>query len=155
MKSFTSQYDNMYFAAKAILEGQLVEASGQSDPDITVWTKKGPHNYDNFLAANEDRIGKPMIDGGVKANIKNAESINGQPNEDVIYCGSGCVIYTRRDATAKVFIKLPSGLINTSDGTVPWSEYRSYDSAGVIVKGKTSAEFGAYAAALAVAVSKV
>ena len=100
-------------------------------------------------------VGRPAPLSRCMFGIKNAESINGQPNEDVIYCGSGCVIYTRRDATAKVFIKLPSGLINTSDGTVPWSEYRSYDSAGVIVKGKTSAEFGAYAAALAVAVSKV
>ena len=140
--------DETYIAAKAILEGQMVEANGGSDPDITVWTKKGPHNYNSFLASNEDRIGKPMIDGGLKANNKNAEAINGQPNDDVIYCGSGCVAYMRGDT--KVFIKLPSGLINTSDGTVPWSEYRSYDSEGVIVKGKTSAEFKAYAAALAV-----
>lgn len=140
--------DELYIVTKAILEGRMVEASGGSDPDITAWTKKGPHNYNSFLASNEDRIGKPMIDGGLKATDKNAASINGQPNEDIIYCGSGCVAYMRGDT--KVFIKLPSGLINTCDGTLPWSEYRSYDSEGVFVKGKTSAEFKAYAAALAV-----
>ena len=135
--------------AEAYAEVHIDEANGGFDPDITAWTKKGPHNYNSFLASNEDRIGKPMIDGGLKANNKKAESINGQPNENVIYCGSGCVAYMRGDT--KVFIKLPSGLINTSDGTVPWSEYRSYDSEGVIVKGKTSAEFRDYLAALAVA----
>jgi hypothetical protein len=141
--------DETYIAAKAILEGQKVEANGGSDSDNTVWTKKGPHNYDDFLAANANRIGKPMIDGGLKATDKKAASINGQPNDDVIYCGSGCVTYIKGDT--KVFIKLPSGLINTNDGTMPWSKYRSYDSEGVIVKGKTSAEFKAYVAALAVA----
>jgi hypothetical protein len=141
--------DETYIAAKAILEGQMIEASGGSDPDITVWTKKGAHNYNSFLSSNEDRIGKPMIDGGLAATDKKAASINGQPNEDVIYCGAGCVVYMRDDK--KVFIKLPSELINTNDGSLPWSKYRSYDSERVIVKGKTSAEFRAYAAALAVA----
>lgn len=140
--------DETYIAAKAILEGRMSEASGQSDPDITVWTKNGPHNYDAFLAANEDRIGKPMIDGGLKATDKNAASINGQPNADIIYCGSGCVAYARGDT--KVFIKLAPALINSGDGSA-WSSNKRFDSAGVIVKGKTSAEFKAYAAALAVA----
>ena len=142
--------DETYIAAKTILEGRLVEANGKFPfaAGNTAWTKKGPHNYDAFLSSNEDRIGKPMIDGGLKANNKKAESINGQPNEDIIYCGSGCVAYMRGDT--KVFIKLSSGLINTTDGTVPWSGWLSYDSEGVIVKGKTSAEFKAYAAALAV-----
>jgi len=135
---------------KAILSMPgLHEASGQSDPDITVWTKKGPHNYDSFLAANEDRIGKPMIDGGLKANNKNAEAVNGQPVNDMIYCGSGCVVYN--DNGKKRFIKLPSELINTGDGSMPWSKYSSFSSEGVIVKGKTSAEFRAYTAALTVA----
>jgi len=129
--------------------GLKVEASGGSDPDITVWTKKGAHNYFSFLAANEGQIGKPMIDGGLTATHKKAASINGKPNEDVIYCGSGCVAYM--DGDTKIFIKLPSALINDSDGTTPWSSNKSYDSERVIVKGKTSAEFRAYAAALAVA----
>jgi hypothetical protein len=143
--------DETYIAAKAILEGQMTEASGEFPfaAGNTPWTKKGPHNYDAFLSANEDRIGKPMIDGGLKSTDKNAESVNGQPNEDIIYCGAGCVAYMRGDT--KVFIKLPSGLINGSDGTVPWSTNKSYDSEGVIVKGKTSAEFKAYVAALTVA----
>ena len=142
--------DETYIAAKAILEGQLVEANGKFPfaAGNTAWTKKGAHNYDAFLSANEDRIGKPMIDGGLKATDKNAASINGQPNEDIIYCGSGCVAYMRGDT--KVFIKLPSGLINSGDGSA-WSSNKNYDSEGVYVKGKTSAELKAYAAALAVA----
>jgi len=142
--------DETYIAAKAILEGQMLEARGGSDPGNPVWIEKGPHNYNNFLAANEDKIGKPMIDGGLAANYKNAVKVNGQPNVDVIYCGAGCVAYM--DGDKKVFIKLPSELINKkAEGTTPWSSYKSYDSEGVIVKGKTSAEFRAYAAALAVA----
>jgi hypothetical protein len=129
-------------------EKAIQEARGGSDPDITAWTKKGKHNFDSFLAANEDRIGKPMIDGGLAATDKNAASINGQPNKDIIYCGSGCVAYMRGDT--KVFIKLAPNLINSGDGSA-WSSNKNYDSEGVIVKGKTSAEFRAYAAALAVA----
>jgi hypothetical protein len=110
----------------------LHEASGQSDPDITVWTKKGPHNYDSFLAANEDRIGEPMIDGGLKANNKNAEAVNGQPVEDMIYCGAGCIVY--KDGAKIRFIKLPSELINAGDGSMPWSKYSSFSSEGVLIK---------------------
>jgi hypothetical protein len=110
----------------------LHEASGQSDPYITVWTKKGPHNYDSFLAANEDRIGEPMIDGGLKANNKNAEAVNGQPVNDMIYCGAGCIVYN--DNGKKRFIKLPSELINTGDGSIPWSKYSSFSSEGVLIK---------------------
>jgi hypothetical protein len=126
----------------------LHEASGQSDPNITVWTKKGPHNYDSFLAANEDRIGEPMIDGGLKANNKDAEAVNGQPVNDMIYCGSGCVVY--KDG-AKRFVKLPSGLINTGDGSTPWSKYSSFSSEGVLIKADDNNKFKDIAKAVQVA----
>jgi hypothetical protein len=140
--------DETYIAAKAILEGQMIEASGGSDPDITVWTKKGKHNFDSFLAANEDRIGKPMIDGGLAANYKDADQVNGQPVEGVIYCGAGCVTF--KDGAKKVFIKLPSKYLNDADGTLPWSKWRSYDSEGVFVS-IGEAQFNAVAKALTVA----
>jgi hypothetical protein len=129
-------------------ESNINEASGQSDPDITVWTKKGAHNFDSFLAANEDRIGKPMIDGGLKANYKDADQVNGQPVEGVIYCGAGCVTF--KDGAKKVFIKLPSKYLNDADGTLPWSKWRSYDSEGVFVS-IGEAQFNAVAKALTVA----
>ena len=131
---------------------QIAEASGQSDPDITVWTKKGPHNYDSFLAANENRIGMPMIDGGLKANHKNAKTVNGQPvkePKDMIYCGSGCVVY--KDGAKIRFIKLPSDLINTGDGSMPWSKYSSFSSEGVLIKADNKDQFKAIAKALQVA----
>jgi hypothetical protein len=140
--------DETYIAAKAILEGKITEASGGSDPDITVWTKSGSHNYDSFLAANEDRIGKPMIDGGLAANDKNADTVNGKPVDSIIYCGAGCVTF--KDRGKKVFIKLPVSLINTNDGSVPWSKYRSFDSERVIIKSDPD-QFNAFAKALSVA----
>jgi hypothetical protein len=130
-------------------ESNINEASGQSDPDITVWTKKGKHNFNSFLAANEDRIGKPMIDGGLKANYKDADQVNGQPVEGVIYCGAGCVTFKDRDGE-KVFIKLPSKYLNDADGTLPWSEWRDYDSEGVYVS-IGEAQFNAVAKALTIA----
>lgn len=128
---------------------RVVEASGQSDPDITVWTKKGPHNYDSFLAANEDRIALPMIDGGLKANNKNAEAVNGKPVDDMIYCGAGCIVY--KDGAKIRFIKLPSGLINTGDGSIPWSKYSSFSSEGVLIKADDKDQFKAIAKAVQVA----
>ncbi len=129
---------------------QIVEASGQSDPDITVWTKKGKHNYDSFLAANEDRIGKPMINGGLKATRANADVVNGKPVEDMIYCGAGCVVY--KDGSKIRFIKLPSDLINTGDGSMPWSKYSSFSSEGVLIKADDKDQFKAIAKAIQIAV---
>jgi len=145
--------------AKELLEGtkineavqtyaSLEEASGGSDPDITVWTKTGKHNYDSFLASNEDRVGKPMIDGGLKANYKDADKVNGQPVDGMIYCGAGCVTF--KNDGKKVFMKMPSGYINTNDGTLPWSKYRSYDSEHVYIS-TSEAQFNAIAKALAIA----
>jgi hypothetical protein len=129
---------------------RVEEASGQSDPSITVWTKKGKHNYDSFLAANEDRIGKPMINGGLKANNKDAEAVNSKPVEDMIYCGAGCVVY--KDGAKIRFIKLPSDLINTGDGSMPWSKYSSFSSEGVLIKADDKEKFIAIAKAVQVAV---
>jgi hypothetical protein len=129
------------------------EASGQSDPDITVWTKKGKHNYDSFLAANEDRIGKPMINGGLKATRANADVVNGKPVEDMIYCGAGCVVY--KDGAKIRFIKLPSDLINTGDGSMPWSKYSSFSSEGVLIKADKKEQFEAIAKAVQKAATKI
>ena len=127
---------------------QLNEASGQSDPDITVWTKKGDHNYDSFLAANEDRVGKPMIDGGIKASA-DKNNRNGQPVEGVIYCGSGCVTF--EDRGKKVFKQISFGLITTDDGSgVGWSGYKGYSSDASIY-AKDAAQFNAFVKAANVA----
>ena len=140
--------DESYIAAKAILEGQISEASGQSDPDITVWTKKGKHNYDNFLAANEDRIGKPMIDGGIKASA-DKEGRNGKPVEGVIYCGSGHVTFDRRGE--KAFKRIPADWIKSDDGSgIGWSGWKEYTS-NVSVFAKDTAEFNAITKAMMVA----
>ena len=139
--------DETYIAAKAILEGQINEASGQSDPDITVWTKKGNHNYYSFLAANEDRIGKPMIDGGLKVDRPNADKVNGQPVDDIIYVGAGCITF---DAGGKkIFTDIDPGYLNTSDGTVPWSAWKNYRGNARI--SVPASEFKDIAAAVALA----
>ena len=140
--------DETYIAAKAILEGQMSEASGQSDPDITVWTKKGAHNYYAFLAANEDRIGKPMIDGGIKASA-DKEGRNGKPVEGVIYCGSGHVTFDRRGE--KAFKRIPADWIKSDDGSgIGWSGWKEYTS-NVSVFAKDTAEFNAITKAMMVA----
>lgn len=139
--------DESYIAAKAILEGQMIEASGQSDPDITVWTKKGNHNYYSFLAANEDRIGKPMIDGGLKVDRPNADKVNGQPVDDIIYVGAGCITF---DAGGKkIFTDIDPGYLNTSDGTVSWSTWKNYRGNARI--SVPASEFKDIAAAVALA----
>jgi hypothetical protein len=146
-KYFNSKPDSIFEAAHNVLSN-IDEASGQSDPDITVWTKKGKHNYDNFLAANEDRIGKPMIDGGIKASAEKAGR-NGKPVEGVIYCGSGCVTFDRRGE--KAFKRISADLINDDDGSgIGWSGYKSYTS-NVSIYAKDAAQFNAFAKAINVA----
>ena len=150
MSGFNKQYQ--VFLAEAYeqvnapaVENQLNEASGQSDPDITVWTKKGPHNYDAFLAANEDRIGQPMIDGGIKASA-DKEGRNGQPVEGVIYCGSGCVTF--EDRGRKVFKQISVGLINNDDGSgVGWSGWKGYDS-NASIYAKDAVQFNTFVKAI-------
>jgi hypothetical protein len=146
-KYFNSKPDSIFEAAHNVLSN-IDEASGASDPDITVWTKKGKHNYDNFLAANEDRIGKPMIDGGIKASAdKNGR--NGKPVEGVIYCGSGCITFDRRGE--KAFKRISADLINDDDGSgIGWSGYKSYTS-NVSIYAKDAAQFNAFAKAVQVA----
>jgi hypothetical protein len=147
---FDNKQDSIFQAAYNVLtEGKYIqEASGQSDPDITVWTKKGPHNYDNFLAANEDRIGKPMIDSGIKASA-DKDNRNGQPVEGVIYCGSGCVTFDRRGE--KAFKQISAGLINSDDGSgVGWSGWKSSTS-DVSIYAKDAVQFNAFVKAANVA----
>ena len=104
----------------------IVEAE-TPNPDLFVWTKQNKKdNYKHFLQANANRVGKPMLDGGLRADDKEAEKHNGQPVEGVIYCGEGCVLYKDRSGSL-TFGKLPTGLINTNDGSMQWSKYRSYN----------------------------
>jgi len=126
------------------------------DYDIFAWTKKGPRNYEAFLAANEDRIGKPMLDGGIKAGKPGSEN-NGQPVEGVIYCGAGCVLY--KDRGTITFGKVSSGLLNTSDGSAPWSQWRRYndsiDNGDARVNVKDAYQLKEFAKALAVAAKNI
>ena len=126
--------------------------------DIFAWTKKGPRNYEAFLAANEDRIGKPMLDGGLKADDPDAEKHNGQPVEGVIYCGEGCVLYKDRSGSL-TFGKLPTGLINTNDGSVQWSKYRSYkdhsNNGDARIVTNNAFQFKEFAKAIAVAAKNI
>ena len=147
-KMAQDSYDEAIAAQTIVLESaSLEEASGQSDPDITVWTKKGYNNYYSFLASNEDRVGKPMIDGGLKVDRPNADKVNGQPVKDVIYAGNGCITFTERGN--RVFIQMNAPLLNTSDGTLSWSQFKSFSGDAYI--SASASEFKNIAKALAVA----
>ena len=101
---------------------QLDEASVEENEFSHSKNKK--ENYAKFLAANEGRVGKPMIDGGLKTDRPDADKVNGQPADDIIYLGDGFVTYD--EGSDKVFTDIDPGYLNTSDGTVPWSTWRKY-----------------------------
>ena len=131
-------------------ESNINEASGASDPDITVWTKKGKHNYTNFLAANEDRVGKPMIDGGIKASA-DKKGRNGKPVEGVIYCGFGCITFKDSNGE-KVFKQLSAAIINDDDGSgIGWSGYKGYGGDGRSIYASKVGDFNAFVKAANIA----
>ena len=87
-------------------------------------SKNKKENYAKFLDANKGRVGKPMIDGGLKTDRPDADKVNGQPVNGVIYVGDGCVTYNA--GGKKIFTDIDPGYLNTSDGTVPWSTWKGY-----------------------------
>jgi hypothetical protein len=87
-------------------------------------SKNKKENYAKFLAANADRVGKPMIDGGLKTTDSDADTVNGKPVNSIIYLGDGCVTFEERGK--KTFMQMQDGWFNTSDGTVPWSTWKNY-----------------------------
>ncbi len=109
------------------LEQSIVENVSQlneAEENEFSHSKNKKENYAKFLAANENRVGKAMIDGGLKADDSDADKVNGQPVKDTIYLGDGCVTF---DAGGKkVFTHIDQGFLNTSDGTVPWSTWKNY-----------------------------
>jgi hypothetical protein len=102
---------------------QLDEAADEENEFSHSKNKK--QNYAKFLAANKDRVGKPMIDGGLKTNYSDADKVNGKQVNGVIYLGNGFVTFDDRDGD-KVFTDIDPGYLNTSDGTVPWSTWKGY-----------------------------
>jgi len=109
--------------------------------------KDKKQNYAKFLAANANRVGKPMIDGGLKADNKDAEAVNGQPVNDIIYCGDGCLTFI--SSGKKTFIQMNAGLLNTSDGSMSWARHKSYSGNAYISVG--ASEFKDIAKAVQVA----
>lgn len=115
------------------LEQSIVEKSTQineAEENEFSHSKNKKENYAKFLAANENRVGKAMIDGGLKADDSDADKVNGQPVKDTIYVGDGCVTFNA--AGKKVFTHIDPGFLNTSDGTVPWSTWKGYRGAARI-----------------------
>jgi hypothetical protein len=143
-KYFNSKPGSIFNAAYDVLLGNLNE-----ETDYSHSTGKN-ENYAKFLKANKDRVGKPMIDGGLKDNHRNADKVNGNPVTGVIYAGSGCVIFT--DSGKKTFVQMKPDLMNTSDGTVPWSTWKGYSGNAYI--SASAGEFKDIAKALAI-VAKV
>jgi hypothetical protein len=139
---------------------QVVEAE-ENNSDLFVWTKKGKHNYANFLKANANRVGKPMLDGGIKANAKEEYTKrNGKPVEGMIYCGEGCVIYKNKRDGDLVFAKIPEGLVNTDDGSGQgWSGYKHYNDSGSNTDARVTTEnalqFKEFAKAMVVAAKNI
>lgn len=119
-KYFNSKPDSIFNAAARV----LLNLNEAEENDKFSHSKNKKDNYAKFLAANEKRVGKPMIDGGLKADHKDAEKINGQPVDDVIYVGDGCLTFNARGK--RIFVQVNPGNLNSSDGTVPWSTWKEY-----------------------------
>jgi len=113
-----SDYSESVDASKASLNEAEVEENEFSH------SKNKKENYPKFLAANKGRVGKPMIDGGLKTTDDDADKVNGKPVDDTIYLGDGCVTFDERGE--KVFMQMNPGFFDTSDGTVPWSTWKKF-----------------------------
>ena len=108
--------------------------------------KDKKQNYSKFLAANAKRVGKPMIDGGLKTE-RVGRAVNGEMVDDVIYCGDGCITFDSKGK--KTFIQMSQGMLNTSDGSMSWSQFKSFSGDAYI--SAPASEFKDIAKALAVA----
>ena len=116
-KYFNSKPDSIFNAAARVL-------LNEAEDDKFSHSKKKKENYAKFLEANKNRVGGPMIDGGLKSDHPNAGKVNGQPADDIIYLGDGCLTF--KSNGKKVFMQTSPGYFNTSDGTVPWSTWKDY-----------------------------
>ena len=143
--------ESIFEKAAQILTGsthQIAESTMvESEENEFSFPKDKKQNYAKFLAANKNRVGKPMIDGGLKVDRSDADKVNGQLVKDVIYAGDGCITFHERGN--KVFIQMNAPLLNTSDGTISWSKHKSF-SGDAYISASTS-EFKDIAKALAVA----
>jgi hypothetical protein len=128
----------------ASLEEAQIEEAEENEFSMP---KNKKENYRKFLAANEHRVGKPMLDGGLNANHRDADKVNGHPVNDQIYCGAGCITFKHNGE--KVFIQMNSGLLDTSDGTLSWGKHKSYSGDAYI--STSGSEFKDIAKALSVA----
>jgi len=125
------------------------DALNEAEEDAFSFPKNKKENYAKFLAANAKRVGKPMIDGGLKTE-RVGNAVNGQIVEDVIYCGDGCITFNEKGK--KTFIQMKADMLNTSDGSMPWSKFKSYSGNAYISTSED--EFKAIAKALSVAVKQ-
>ena len=116
-KYFNSKPDSIFNAAARVL-------LNEAEDDKFSHSKKKKENYAKFLEANKNRVGGPMIDGGLKSDHPNAGKVNGQPADDIIYVGDGCLTFKSRGN--KIFMQINPDNLNTSDGTVPWSTWKDY-----------------------------
>jgi hypothetical protein len=141
-KYFNSKPDSIFNAARNVLSNL-----NEAEEDAFSFPKNKKENYAKFLAANAKRVGKPMIDGGLKADKSNSDSVNGQPADDVIYVGSGCITFDQRGK--KTFIQMNEGMFNTSDGSVSWSQFKNFSGNAYI--SADASEFADIAKALSIA----
>ncbi len=126
--SAAEAYRAMLAEQSAQLEEVIIENADQlneAEENEFSHSKNKKENYAKFLDANKNRVGKPMIDGGLKADDSDADKVNGKPIIDgVIYLGNGYVTFDT--GGKKVFSYIDPGFLNTSDGTVPWSTWKNY-----------------------------
>lgn len=125
--SAADAYRAMLAEQAAPLEEATIENAAQlneAEENEFAWTKQNKkENYSRFLDANNHRVGKPMVDGGLSAE-RVGSAANGQEVKDVIYCGDGCITYNEKGK--KIFTQMNADLLNTSDGTVSWSDWKNY-----------------------------
>jgi len=133
-------------AYRAMLAEQTYASLKEAEEDMFSFPKDKKQNYAKFLAANAKRVGKPMIDGGLKTE-RVGRAVNGDIVDDVTYCGNGCVTFNLKGK--KTFIQMKADLLNTSDGSMSWSQFKSFSGNAYI--SAPASEFKEIAAALAVA----
>lgn len=106
-------------------EDALNEAdeADEAEEDEFSFPKDKKQNYAKFLAANAKRVGKPMIDGGLKTE-RVGNAVNGEIVDDVTYCGDGCITFESKGK--KTFIQMNADLLNTSDGSMSWSQFKGF-----------------------------
>jgi hypothetical protein len=124
---FDSKPDSIFNAARSVLLNE--------EEDKFSHSANKNENYARFLDANAKRVGKPMIDGGLRSDQPNADKINGQPVNDIIYVGNGCITFMSKGN--KIFMQINPSYLAGNDGTVPWSKGKHY-SGNAYISGSAS-----------------